>query len=1167
MTNNFLPYIVIQSPKFGEIKLLIDTGANKNYISPKLVPYNSIRLGAQHKITNISGTFSVDKFTYFNPFVNFNKNLPSQKFFLFDFHNFFQGLIGYESLKSLRAVIDTAKDTLRIGSIEVPLHKKFPETININANETKAIFMPTSVSDGDFLFGNEVKLLKNVHILAGLYTSKNHRAEILIHNFSNESQEVSLGDVLNVELNNFEVTSPQKSDSNKTESLNQHIRMDHLNSEERTELTKVLGKFQDVFHHGNEPLTFTSAIQHEINTRDELPVYTKSYRYPFCHKEEVQRQIMKMLEQGIVRHSSSPWSSPVWVVPKKLDASGQRKWRLVIDYRKLNEKTLDDRYPIPNITDILDKLGKCQYFSTLDLASGFHQIELAKKDIHKTAFSVEGGHYEFLRMPFGLKNAPATFQRVMDNILREHVGVICLVYMDDIIIYSTSLQEHLINISKVMETLRKHNLKIQIDKSEFLQKEVAFLGHIVTPEGVKPNPDKIKVIQNWPLPKNETELKGFLGTMGYYRKFIKDFAKIAKPLTQQLRKGEKITHSPEFVSAFNRCKNILTSSHVLQRPDLSKPFVLTTDASNYALGAVLSQGPIGKDKPIAFASRTLTKSEERYSTIEKELLAIDWACRYFRPYLFGRKFTLYTDHKPLTYALNMKTSNDRLIRMKLRLEQFDYEIQYRPGKQNVVADGLSRLHHEININPAINANEQESLSSSSDEDKSDDNNDNDDSDSGTVHSSSSDASDLIKMTLRPINVFKNQVLITEGPRNDESYEEIFPSVFRRTITRATFGLVNAISIFRDYMHPTRTSCILCPEKWLKWIQLAYKNYFSRNKSFKVVLTQSILQDILTEEGQDQIIEETHDRAHRGIEDNYKVISGKYFFPRMRNKVTSFVNLCNICLQNKYERNPYKIKFAYTPIPAKPLDIVHMDIFISSPNIFLSAVDKLSRFAMLIPVKSRSIPDIKRGLVKLLTTFRTPKMIVCDNEVAFKAIEIRGLLQRLNIEIYHTPSDHSEVNGIVERFHSTLSEIFRCIKHKFPDLLNKEIYKIATELYNTTIHSATQLTPFEVFFGCKDGDERPLDLPKILENRDELFDEIIQELEARQKKQIDSRNKTREDDPIFEPNQDIFVKTSGIPNKRKSKFRKQKVRVNRRKTVIDFRDIKLHKGNLKRKRKA
>lgn len=192
------------------------------------------------------------------------------------------------------------------------------------------------------------------------------------------------------------------------------------------------------------------------------------------------------------------------------------------------------------------------------------------------------------------------------------------------------------NLKRVLETLKKHNFKIQLDKCEFLQKEVAFLGHVVTPEGVKPNPEKIRVIQEWPIPNNEKELKGFLGMIGYYRKFIRDFAKIAKPLTQQLRKGETIQHTPEFISAFKRCRNLITSSHVLQYPDFSKPFVLTTDASNYALGAVLSQGPIGSDKPIAFASRTLTRTEENYSAIEKELLAIDWACKYFRPYLFGR---------------------------------------------------------------------------------------------------------------------------------------------------------------------------------------------------------------------------------------------------------------------------------------------------------------------------------------------------------------------------------------------------------------------------------------------------------------------------------------------------------------------------------------------------
>lgn len=275
--------------------------------------------GAKHKITNISGTFFVNKFTYSNPFMDYDNTLPPQRFFLFDFHNYFHGLIGYESLRSLGAVIDTAKDVLKINSISIPLYKKYPETVNLNANETKAIFMPTSASDGDFLMGEEIELVPNVHILSGIYTSKNHQTEILIHNFSKDTKEINLGDTLNVEINNFEITSPQKNNTDKENPLRKQLRMDHLNSEERSKLTKMLSKYQDVFHQEKQPLTFTNAIHHEINTKDDLPVYTKSYRYPFCHKEEVQRQIIKMLEQGIIRHSNSPCSSPVWVVPKKLE--------------------------------------------------------------------------------------------------------------------------------------------------------------------------------------------------------------------------------------------------------------------------------------------------------------------------------------------------------------------------------------------------------------------------------------------------------------------------------------------------------------------------------------------------------------------------------------------------------------------------------------------------------------------------------------------------------------------------------------------------------------------------------------------------------------------------------------------------------------------------------
>ncbi|CAK1589170.1 unnamed protein product [Parnassius mnemosyne] len=354
-----------------------------------------------------------------------------------------------------------------------------------------------------------------------------------------------------------------------------------------------------------------------------------------------------MLEQGMIRPSESAWSSPIWIVPKKVDASGKTKWRLVVDFRKLNEKTISDKYPIPNISDVLDKLGNCQYFTTLDLASGFYQVEMNPSDIPKTAFNVEHGHFEFLRMPMGLKNSPSTFQRVMDNVLRDLQNTVCLVYLDDIIVFSTSLQEHMVNLEKVFQKLRESNFKIQMDKSDFLKLETAYLGHIICKDGIKPNPSKISAIEKYPLPKTAKEIKQFLGLIGYDRKFIPDFARITKPLTQCLKKGRKITLDTDYINCFKKCKTLLTNDPILQYPDFNKEFILTTDASNVAIGAILSQGPIGSDKPVCYASRTLNESEVNYSTIEKELLSIVWATKYFRPYLFGRTFKILTDHKPL----------------------------------------------------------------------------------------------------------------------------------------------------------------------------------------------------------------------------------------------------------------------------------------------------------------------------------------------------------------------------------------------------------------------------------------------------------------------------------------------------------------------------------------
>lgn len=1137
--------MLLKTTNGDNLKFLIDTGANKNYISSKLVKLNRCRRTTPTRVRNVSGSHIVEKYVNFNPFPHIPHTQTFQ-FYVFDFHPFFDGLIGYETLQQLKAKILTSENVLEISNFKMKMQKKYPEStpLQLNANETKTISLSTNVTDGDFLIENDLEIHHNIIVHCGLYNAQGNRAYVMVSNLSNDPIKLEATGPIQVELHNFDTYLPTIRPSNMKRPVFDQLRIEHLNEEERKKLLDTIANFQDVFYVDGEDLTFTNAVKHRITTKDDLPVYTKSYRYPFCHREEVGQQISKMLEQGIIRPSSSPWSSPIWVVPKKADASGLKKWRIVIDYRKLNEKTISDRYPIPNITDILDKLGRSMYFSTLDLASGFHQIEVDERDISKTAFSVENGHYEFVRMPFGLKNAPSTFQRVMDNILREHLGIRCLVYMDDIIVFSTSLQEHIINLSKIFETLRKYNMKIQLDKSEFLRKEVAFLGHVVTADGVRTNPDKIETIKNWPLPKNEKDLRAFLGVLGYYRKFIRDFAKIAKPLTVQLRKGESIQHTKEFVTAFERCKHILSSSQVLAYPDFKKPFNLTTDASKFAIGAVLSQGPIGQDRPIAFASRTLSKSEENYSTIEKELLAIDWACKYFRPYLFGRRFTLYTDHKPLTYALNLKDPHSKLIRYKLRLEEYDYEIRHRPGKQNVVADGLSRINQELNAN--------ETRSESSDD--------------ISAHSANTDDGQFIQMTERPLNFYKNQIILEIGDRDEETYEQIFPRIFRRTITKVAFGIPFAIRLFKEYMNPNCVNCILCPEQVINTLQVAYRNYFSRNKTFKIILTQSILQDLTTAEEQNHVIEATHDRAHRGIEENHAVIIKKFYFPQMRSKIRSFINLCETCLSNKYERNPYKLKLAETPIPRKPLDIVHIDIFISTPNLFLSAVDKLSRFAMLIPLKSRSIPDVKKSITKLITTYGTPCMIVCDNEVSFKSVEIRGLLQRLNVEIYFTPSNCSEMNGIVERFHSTLTEIFLCIRSKYNDLSDKEIYKIATSLYNTTVHTATKLKPIEVFFGIKEGDERPLNLERILENRNELFDEITNKIQQYQQKTIASHNKKREDEPILEPDQSVFHRAQGIRNKKRAKYNKQRVRHNKIKTFIDYRNIRLHKSKMKKLRK-
>ncbi|CAB0029249.1 unnamed protein product, partial [Trichogramma brassicae] len=439
------------------------------------------------------------------------------------------------------------------------------------------------------------------------------------------------------------------------------------------------------------PLTGSGA--HRIVTSDDIPINIKQYRHPPHLRDEMRKHVQELLDNDIVEESESPYNSPLWIVPKKAGPDGIKKWRLVIDFRALNEKTIASAYPLPQITEILDQLGKSKYFSTLDLQSGFYQVPIDPVDAHKTAFSTPFHHLQFRRMPLGLKGSPGTFQALMDKVLTGLQGIELFIYMDDIVVYANSIQEHKEKMLRLMGRLKSANLTVRPDKCHFLKNTVTYLGHIISEKGVEPDPNKVSAVSNFPRPKNRKNIKQFLGLAGYYRRFVKDFAKIAKPLTSLLKADTPWDWTDAQERAFGEIKQILSSTPLLQYPDFNRPFVVTTDASDFAVGGILSQGKIGNDLPIAYTSRSLTDAEVNYSTIEKELLGIVNAVQQFRPYLYGRKFQIVTDHKPLLWLHNLKSPTSRLARWRERLHDFDYEMIHKPGRKNANADALSRNPH------------------------------------------------------------------------------------------------------------------------------------------------------------------------------------------------------------------------------------------------------------------------------------------------------------------------------------------------------------------------------------------------------------------------------------------------------------------------------------------
>lgn len=472
-------------------------------------------------------------------------------------------------------------------------------------------------------------------------------------------------------------------------SINPITSKDILNSTQDARLETLLNHY---FTLQGDRLGCTNLVQHKICVNSE-PIKQRAYRVSPIMQSHIDKAVKEMLDEDVIEPSQSAWSSPVILVPKK-----NGEYRFCVDYRQLNKVTRKDAYPLPFISTILDKLRNAKFISSVDIKSAYWQVPVHPDSREYTAFTIPGrGLYHFKRLPFGLCNAPATFQRLIDRVLGPELEPQVFVYLDDVIIISEDFDSHLKVIEEVFERFRKAGLTVSKSKCFFCRRELHYLGYVVDSRGLHVDPEKVSAIVNLPSPKTTTEVRRIIGTASWYRRFIPDFSTLIAPMTALLSKNHKWNWTDECQKSLQRIKNALVSAPILICPDFSRPFKVQTDASAFGIAGILSQDFEDGEHIICYVSRSLTRQERNYSTVERECLAVLYVVEKLRPYLEGYKFTVITDHHSLIWLHKLKEPQGRLARWAVRLQQFDFDIIHRKGKDHIFPDMLSRSVPEINV--------------------------------------------------------------------------------------------------------------------------------------------------------------------------------------------------------------------------------------------------------------------------------------------------------------------------------------------------------------------------------------------------------------------------------------------------------------------------------------
>jgi hypothetical protein len=766
------------------------------------------------------------------------------------------------------------------------------------------------------------------------------------------------------------------------------------------------------------------------------PVYNLSQ----TELKALHEYIKENLSKGFIRRSESPAGAPILFVKKK-DGS----LRLCVDYRGLNKVTTPNRCPLPLISETFDQLGKAKYFTKLDMRGAYNLLRIAKGDEWKTAFRCRYGHFEYQVMPFGLMNAPGTFQAFVNDTLRDYLDDFVVVYLDDILIYSDTAEEHTAHVKKVLQKLEAAGICLKLEKCEFDKQRVIFLGFVISTEGISMDPAKVAAIQDWATPKSVFDIQCFLGLANFYRRFVKNYSKIATPLTALLKKNVKFIWIESAQSAFDTLKAGLMTGPILRHFDPSKHGVVEADASDYALGAIFSQyDDEGLLHPVAFYSRKLLPAEMNYQIYDKELLAIICAFKQWRHYLeFSDQPTVVlTDHRNLEYFTTTRHLSRRQVRWSEILSDFNFVIKYRPGSQNAAADALSRKDKPM--------------------------------EGGTA------PPDKTAMTLLPPIQFLNNLqalpLYPESPIIHEKIRTLLPDdpTFGPILAKA-FGNKDSESSYSVHDGLLLHEGLVCvpddPD-----------------------LKRTILEDC-------------HDApaaGHFGITKTFDLVSRTFFWPAMRKYIKDYVSGCDTCQRSKSSNHkPYGL-LQNLPVPDRPWSSISVDFITHLPpaNGFTAIcvlVDRFTKMAHFAPTTDTVDADgtVQLFFDRVFSLHGLPDDVTSDRGVTFTSKVTKGIFEALEIKQNLSTAFHPRTDGQTERVNSVLEQYLRCYINYQQTNWNT-LLPIAEFAYNNTVHASTKQTPFFANLGYHP--KFSVTVPRVSKDNVPLVDRIkaLQDLHAEMK---------------------------------------------------------------------